>query len=36
MTPLHCAANGGHVGAVEYLIQGGVDVNIKDDIGVSE
>ena len=34
-TPLHLAAGGGHVGAVEYLIQAGANVNIKDD-GVSE
>ena len=36
MTPLHWAARVGHVGAVEYLIQAGADVNIKDDGGVSE
>ena len=35
VTPLHSAAQGGHDGAVEYLIQAGADVNIKDD-GVSE
>ena len=35
-TPLHWAAQGGHGGAVEYLIQAGADVNIKDDDGVSE
>ena len=35
-TPLHCAAKWGHVGAVDYLIQAGADVNIKDDDGVSE
>ena len=35
-TPLHRAARWGHVGAVEYIIQAGADVNIKDDDGVSE
>ena len=30
------AADGGHVGAVEYLIQVGADFNIKDNDGVSE
>ena len=37
MTPLHYAAGEGHDGAVEYIIQAGADVNIKDDVnGVSE
>jgi len=36
MSPLHKAARGGHVGAVEYLIRAGADVNIKDNDGVSE
>ena len=36
VTPLHRTTIGGHVGAVEYLIQAGADVNIKDDDGVSE
>ena len=36
MTPLHEAAEKGHVGAVDYLIQAGADVNIKDNGGVSE
>ena len=35
-TPLHYAAGGGHVGAVEYIIQAGADINIKDVNGVSE
>ena len=35
-TPLHRAAGGGHGGAVDYLIQAGADVNIKDNDGVSE
>ena len=34
--PLHKAASRGHVGAVEYIIQAGADVTIKDDNGVSE
>ena len=36
MTPLHRAAGRDHVGAVEYLLQAGVDVTIKDNGGVSE
>ena len=36
MTSLHRAAEGGHVGAVEYLVQAGAGVNIHDDAGVSE
>ena len=35
-TPLHRAARGGHVGAVELLLQKGADVTIKDVNGVSE
>ena len=35
-TPLHEAAEGGHVGVLEYLIQAGADVTIKDDDGVSD
>ena len=35
-TPLHEAAEGGHVGALEYLIQAGADFNIKDNYGVSD
>ena len=30
------AAGGGHVGAVEYLIQAGADITIKGHNGVSE
>jgi len=36
MTPLHKAAERGHVDAVELLLQAGADVNIKDNDGVSE
>ena len=36
MTSLHYAAGGGHVGAMELLLQAGADVNIKDGGGVSE
>ena len=35
-TPLHKSAKWGRVGAVEYLIQTGADVNMKGDDGVSE
>ena len=35
-TPLHEAAKWGRVGAVEYLIQAGADVNIKDNDWVSK
>ena len=35
-TPLHKAANWDRVGAVDYLIQAGADVNIKNNFGVSE
>ena len=35
-TPLHYAAGGGRVGAMELLLQAGADVNIKDILGVSE
>ena len=35
-TPLHWAAEVGHGGAVELLLQAGADVNIKDNRGVSE
>ena len=36
VTSLHKAAKWGYVGAVDYLIQAGADINIKDDDGVSE
>ena len=35
-TPLHWAALGGHNDSVEYLLQAGADVNIKNDGEVSE
>ena len=36
MSPLHWAADGGHVNAVKCLIKKGAEVNSKDDCGVSE
>ena len=36
MSPLHWAADGSHVDMVKALIEKGVDVNYKDNIGVSE
>ena len=36
MSPLHWAADGGHVHTVKYLIDKGAEVNSKDEIGVSE
>ena len=36
MTPLHHAAEEGHVDAVQYLVGEGGDINIKDGGGVSE
>ena len=36
VTPVHEAAREGHVRALEYIIEAGADVNIKDDRGVSE
>ena len=37
MTPLHVAATkGGRKSIVQYLIDSGGDINIKDDNGVSE
>ena len=35
-TPLHLAAVEGHVDTVKYLVNKGVDINIKDINGVSE
>ena len=35
-TALHWAAGGGHPDTAEYLIQAGADVNIKDNMRVSE
>ena len=35
-TPLHWAAFKGHVNAVGCLADKGADINIKDEIGVSE
>lgn len=34
-TPLHLAAVEGHVDTVKYLVNKGVDINIKDINGVS-
>ena len=37
MSPLHWAADGGHVNTVKFLIEKGADVNFKDDYyGVNE
>ena len=36
MIPLHCAAREGHVDAMQYLVGPGGDINIKDDLWVSE
>ena len=35
MTPLHLAAEGGHIKIVTYLCDMGVDINIQDNNGVS-
>ena len=35
-TPLHWAADGGHVDTVRYLVDKGDDINMKDGHGVSE
>ena len=35
-TPLHNAARDGHVDIVRYLVEQDVDINIKDQNGVSE
>ena len=34
-TPLHAAAEGGHVDVVKYLVDKGADVDTKDGIGVN-
>jgi len=36
MTPLHVAACGSYPDSVKYIIQAGADVNLKDNLGVSE
>ena len=36
MTPLHWAAREGHVGTVTFFLEQGIDINIKDEDGVSE
>jgi len=35
-SPLHWAADGGHVSTVKFLVEKGAKVNIKDVEGVSE
>ena len=35
-TPLHLAAEGGHVDIVRYLVEQGTDINITSIYGVSE
>ena len=35
-TPLHWAADAGHVDIVRCLVEQGADLNIKDDSGVRE
>ena len=35
-TPLHWAADGGHVNTVKCLVERGAAVNSKDGVGVSE
>ena len=35
-TPLHYAAEEGHLDAMQHLVGAGGDINIKDDYGVSE
>ena len=35
-TPLHVAAEAGHVDIVRYLVEKNADPNIKDERGVSE
>lgn len=35
-TPLHCAVIGGHIAAVQYLIEAGADVNAHDEERIGE
>ena len=35
-TPLHLAAEAGHVDAVTYLVENGANIDSKDNYGVSE
>ena len=35
-TPLHVAAEGGHTDSVQYLIDKGAGINVKNNYGVSE
>ena len=35
-TPLHCALKGGHTDSVQYLIDKGAGINVKNKRGVSE
>ena len=34
MTPLHLAAESGHIKKMDYLFEKGADINIQDDEGV--
>ena len=35
-TPLHLAAEGGHAGTAQLLVEKGADINVKDNDGVCE
>ena len=35
VTPLHMAAEGGHVSIVEYLVDNGARMDVKENAGVS-
>ena len=35
VTPLHVAAEGGYVNIVEFLIEGGAEIDVKDNTDVS-